>query len=112
MKRIIIIAVIVAIIIPTIATDDATDAYRDAIRDARRATQGGIWFAAGCLFGIVGVGAAAVVIPAPPAARLLGKSSEYVRIYQQVYEDEVRKRQTQQAMLGCLIGTAIVLFLR
>lgn len=111
MRRLAVAIIIAAVIIPALA-DDATDAYWDAVRDAQRATQGGVWFAAGCLFGVVGVGAAAIIVPSPPLSRLLGKSPEYIKIYQQVYEQEVRKRQTQQAMLGCLVGTVLVLFLQ
>jgi len=75
--------------------------------DAQADTSGGLWFAAGCLIGVVGVILGYVVEPSPPPTRMLGKSPEYVTAYTQSYRYAGKKEQGSKALTGCLLGTAI-----
>ena len=84
-----------------------------AERDAQNYTNKALWVVGGCVGGGVGscVGGGATVIlayavePSPPAARLLGKSPEYVAIYTNAYREKAKKLQTNSALVGCVIGT-------
>ena len=65
----------------------------------------------GCLFGLLGIGAAYAIEPSPPASRLIGKSSDYVAIYTDCYKDEGRSIQTKAAVKGCVVGALVQLAL-
>lgn len=86
--------------------------------DGERDTDWILWLAAGCLLGPVGLGAAFLMQPDPPASRLLGKSSEYVAAYTDAYRDSAREYRTEYASVGllasvsactlCCFGSALV----
>lgn len=82
--------------------DPAADAMAAANMEST-----GIWFAAGCLLGLVGLLISYLVEPKPSAIALVGKSPEYVAVYSDVYSKEVKAKNTKAAMTGCLIGTAV-----
>lgn len=76
---------------------------------ARYEVSGIVWFGAGCLFGCLGVGAAYVMIPNPPASQLVGKPADYIAMYSDCYSREARSQQLKWSAIGCvgccLIGT-------
>jgi len=88
------------------------EACLKAQMDARADIEGEIWFGAGFLFGILGVGAAYLIEPTPPLRRLIGKSPEYVAYYTDCYKEAAREYQTDNAMIGCLGGILAYIFLR
>jgi len=89
------------------ASDSASSAIVAADRDARANTSGGLWFAAGCLFGPLGVGAAYIMEPSPKASSLLGKSPEYVAAYTEEYKSVGKSIQTKNALTGCVVGAVV-----
>lgn len=108
MKKVVstlIIFLMIAVPIIVLA-EDAGDACLQAQMDAERNVSGPLWFGAGCLFGILGVGAAYLIEPSPSAMGLLGKSPEYVAAYTDCYKDKGRSVQTKNAWIGCLVGSA------
>ncbi len=86
---------------------DAARAAMEATEDAKADENAALWFFAGCLLGVIGVVIAYVADPTPPAARLMGKSPEYLAIYMQTYRSEGRSAQVRSALWG--IGTVIIL---
>ena len=108
MKKVVSTLIILSLItVPVIVlAQDAGDACLQAQMDAERDVTGPLWFGAGCLFGILGVGAAYLIEPSPSAMGLLGKSPEYVAAYTDCYKDKGRSIQTKNAWTGCLIGVA------
>ncbi len=67
------------------------------------------WFLAGCFLDLIGVGAAYLIVPDPPAESLMGKSSEYVMGYTEGYKDTVRSEDTKYALYG--FGTEVAVSL-
>ena len=80
---------------------DFDDARMAAERDAKSDVSAWLWLGAGCLFNLLGVGAAYVIVPSPPASRLLGKSNEYIAAYTDMYKDSARGVQVKNALIGC-----------
>ena len=72
--------------------------------DGKSNTSGFLWFGAGCLFNWLGVAAAYLILPNPPATRLLGKSSEYVAAYTDAYREAAKGEQTKNAWTGCAVS--------
>lgn len=110
MKRIISTIIIVSLVaIPVVlsAQVDAGDACLQAQIDAERDVNSILWLGAGCLFGILGVGAAYLIEPSPSAIGLLGKSADYVAVYTDCYKDSGKSIQTKNAWIGCLVGSAV-----
>jgi hypothetical protein len=87
-----------------VETNGMGSAIIDANRDARSDVNGALWFGAGCLFGILGVGAAYIIEPTPGASRLMGKSSQYVAVYTDEYKRVGKSIQTKQALIGCVVS--------
>jgi hypothetical protein len=85
---------------------DTSRATMEATQDAQADNNGVLWFFAGCLLGLIGVVIALVAEPTPPAARLMGKSPEYLAIYTQTYKSEGKSAQLRSALWG--LGTAVV----
>ena len=75
--------------------------------DGKANTNGVLWLGAGCLFEVLGLAAAYLYTPNPPAMRLLGKSPEYVAAYMDAYGDGARSVQTSNAWLGCIASTLL-----
>jgi hypothetical protein len=73
--------------------------------DGRANTSSILWFGAGCLFELLGVAAAYLMTPNPPAMRLLGKSPEYVAAYTDAYGTSAKNVQTNNAWLGCILSS-------
>jgi len=106
MKRVVSTLIILSMIaIPLIViANDAGDACLQAQMDAERDVNSTLWLGAGCLFTLLGVGAAYLIEPSPSAVSMLGKSPEYVAAYTDCYKDKGRSIQTKNAWTGCLIG--------
>ena len=106
MKKLVFVLMLLALTVPFFAQsqDVVTKACTDAKLDAQKDINTTLWMGAGCLFGLLGIGAAYVLEPSPPASRLLGKSSDYVAIYTDCYKDEGRNIQTKAAVKGCVVG--------
>jgi len=90
-----------------IVAQGAQDACTQAKMDAQADTNKTMWMLGGCLFGLLGVGAAYVLEPSPPASRLVGKPSEYVAYYTDCYRDEAKRIRTKGAWLGCVVGSVL-----
>ena len=78
---------------------ERVEAIIAAEQDAKASVNQGNWWVYGsCLIGVI----AADKTPQPPAARLVGKSPEYVEAYTQAYEKKVQNLQRSAATPGCL----------
>ena len=82
-------------------------AIMQAQMDAAVDVNGCLWMGGGFLFGIFAVGAAYVIEPSPRAARLLGKSPEFVAAYTDAYRQKAKGIQVTNSVIGC-IGGAIL----
>lgn len=91
-----------------IAQDQSTNACMQAEQDATMDTNGTLWFAAGCLGGVIGLLAAYAIQPNPPASKLVGKSPSYVATYTDCYRAKAKNIQSHKALLGC--GTAAAFY--
>ncbi len=108
MKKLFVLVISMSLLFtPILAQSVQTDACMQAQAAADRDINTTLWFGAGCLFGIFGLGAAYVVEPSPSATSLLGKSPEYVAVYTDCYRDGAQKIQQSKAMTGCLVGTGV-----
>ena len=93
---------------------DTVQAIADAKADADKDTSLG-WAiaglltasACGCLGGSVVLLYSSIASSAPPAHRLIGKSSEYVITYTDTYQSETKRKRTLYAGGGCLGGTLV-----
>jgi len=110
MKRVLIVLAVIVALSPLgllaqlpVATDACAQAQMDAQADVNET----MWFFAGCLFGVLGVGAAYVIEPSPPASRLLGQPPDYVAIYTDCYKDKAKSIQTSAAIKGCVIEAVL-----
>ncbi|MCD6578286.1 hypothetical protein J7L48_02285 [bacterium] len=84
---------------------DPGNSLLDSTLSAQLHTSKFLWFGAGCLFGIIGVGAAALVQPTPPSTALIGKNSSYITVYTENYKKVGKRVQTKQAIWGCLASS-------
>jgi len=110
MKRVLIVLAVVVALSPLgllaqlpVATDACAQAQMDAQADVNET----MWFFAGCLFGVLGVGAAYVIEPSPPASRLIGQPPDYVAIYTDCYKDKAKSIQTSASMKGCVLDAVL-----
>ncbi len=108
-RSIVILLAVVLLVTPILmnADDSTSSAIIAADRDAKANTSGALWFGAGCLFGLLGVGAAYIIEPSPSAQVLLGKSPEYVAAYTSEYKSVGRSIQTKNALTGCVVGAVV-----
>lgn len=83
---------------------NATQACAQAQQDAQTEINKTLWLAIGFVGGILGIIAAYVIEPSPPASKLLGKSPKYVAAYTDCYKDAGKKIQANAAIKGCVIG--------
>ncbi|MCK5599807.1 hypothetical protein KAI78_09305 [bacterium] len=67
-----------------------------------------MWWGAGCLFGILGVGAAYLIEPSPPATMLMGKDANYAAIFTENYKNTGKSIQTKYALYGCLVEGLLI----
>ena len=91
------------------ANSDITNPSNDATSDAQRDVNSILWGAGGCLFGLIGVAAAYIIDPLPPATRLIGKESTYTAIYTDTYRSAVKSIRGKAAITGCLISSVVYL---
>jgi hypothetical protein len=77
--------------------------------DAQEDVSGTVYGIGGFLCGIFGWLAATLSSPDVPAARLVGKSSNYVSIYTEAYKSKAKSIRTTAACTGWAIGSAISL---
>lgn len=111
MKKVLLFMCILLVISPVIAYGqgiDKTEVCRKAETDAEDEANIALWYGAGCLFGLFGLGAAFLYKPSPPASRLVGKSSEYAATYTDCYTDRAQNLQVMRALTGC--STALALY--
>ena len=91
----------------------SNDPCIQATIDAQNDVNGALWYGAGCLFGILGLGASYVIEPNPNAFKFVGKTSDYVSVYTGCYRIEAKKIQQTKARNGCLTYVAAyLLFVR
>ena len=106
MKKVLVLLAVVTALLPLgllAQLPVATDACMQAQMDAQAEVNGTLWFFAGCLFGVLGVGAAYVIEPSPPATRLVGQPSDYVAVYSDCYKSKGKSIQTSAAIKGCVL---------
>ena len=87
----------------------SNDPCIQATIDAQNDVNGALWYGAGCLFPILGLGASYVIEPNPNAFKLVGKTSDYVSVYTGCYRIEGKKIQQKKARNGCLTYVAAYL---
>jgi hypothetical protein len=87
---------------------DTARAVMEATQDAQADNNGVLWFFAGCLLGLIGVIIAAVVDPTPPAARMIGKSPEYLAVYMTTYKSAGHSAQLHSALWG--VGAILIVY--
>jgi len=114
MKKSLCVLILLSLLtLPVVAlAEDAGDACVRAQLDAERDVSGALWLALGCIFPILGLAAAYLLEPSPPATALLGKSSDYVAVYTDCYKDKGRNIQVRKALIGllCVPTFGIALF--
>lgn len=89
----------------------SSEIIEQARRDATTDVGGCAWICIGFLLNLIGVGAAYVIVPHPPAARLVGKSRDYVEVYILAYRRQARSKQVSNAIVGCIGVIAFEVFL-
>lgn len=85
------------------------DICTQAAIDAKSDVKSWLWIGAGCVFNLLGVGAAYLYKPVPPPERLLGKSPEYVDSYTECYTKQARRSQADKAWIGCGVSGGVSL---
>jgi len=85
------------------------DICLQAQADAKQDLKSWLWIGAGCVFHLLGVGAAYLVKSGPPPERLIGKSVEYVNSYTECYVKQARKSQGGSAWIGCGVAGGVYL---
>lgn len=93
------------------ASETKTDPCVQAAIDATMDVNSTLWYGAGCLFGILGVGASYVIEPDPPATRLVGMNANDISVYTVCYKAEAKKIQKKKSLNGCLTYAAVYLLL-
>jgi len=108
LKKFFIVVLSWSLLFAPIFAQSADNACAQAQMDAKTDVNSNLWFGAGCLFGLLGIGAAYVIEPNPPATRMLGKTPEYVAQYSDCYKTEAKSIQTKKATNGCLLYAAFM----
>ncbi len=90
-------------------TEELKNACTQGQFDAEKDINGTLWLAIGFFGGIFGIAAAYLLEPTPPAARLIGKSPEYVASYTECYKSAGKDIQTKKAITGCVVSGVLVL---
>ncbi len=89
--------------------DAAQEAYT-AINNARRdaaADTGLIWYCGGFAFFVTAL-TTGNVTPTPPTSRFLGKSYEYILIYNREYEKAANNSRLKKSVIGSFVGPVII----
>lgn len=96
------------VILPVLAAaQEGADAMRQGQIDAAADVNGCLWLGGGFLCNMLAVGVAFLIEPNPPAARLLGKSPEYVAVYTNAYRQKAKTIQVANSVIGCLASAAL-----
>jgi hypothetical protein len=85
-----------------------TKIIEQARMDAVSDVNGCMWIGWGALLLYLGVGAAYIIVPNPPPARLMGKSPEYIQVYVLAYRRQARAKQVTNALVGCVGMIAVI----
>ena len=88
---------------------DIQNAIIEAEAAATSATNKILWLGAGLVGSWIGLGAAFLYKPNPPAIALLGKSPDYVAVYTDAYQEKAGSIQKKYALFGC--GTCLVCYI-
>ena len=86
---------------------EVQQAEADARRDVGQDVSTISWGVGGFFCGVCAVAYVYIDKPQVPAARLVGKSADYVSFYTDTYNREVKKQRGQAAMIGCLAGSIL-----
>lgn len=86
---------------------EVQQAEADARRDVSQDVSAISWGIGGYFCSVCAVAYVYIDKPQVPAARLVGKSAEYVSFYTDTYNREVRKKRGQAALIGCLAGSIL-----
>lgn len=97
-------------------TSDGAQAIIDAKRDAKASSA---WplvsfltsTACGCIGGSIVLLASQVVEPIPPTNRFIGKSTEYVILYTDTYQREIKRQRLISTSAGCIGGSVLAAFI-
>lgn len=95
-------------IVATPVVVSAQNPVLEAKTTAESEVSKGLWFAAGCVLGLVGVIIAYFYEPEPPAEALMGKSPKYVALFTNAYKKAAKHIQTKYALYGLV--TDVVLY--
>ena len=100
---------------------DVEIAIAEAKRDAEADVNKLLWFGVGnllsgialvqdysFLFSIGGLIGTYFYRPNPPAARFVGKSSEYVELYSETYKKEIGRNHALWSTAGCVSGGVVI----
>ncbi len=85
----------------------AQKACAQAQQDAQMEINKTLWLAIGFFGELLGIAAAYVIEPSPPASKLIGKSPEYVAAYTDCYKDAGKKIQAHAAIKGCVLSVLV-----
>ncbi|MFQ6032190.1 MAG: hypothetical protein ACE5K2_04635 [Candidatus Zixiibacteriota bacterium] len=100
---------------PALAQEvSGADACAEGERDAEADVSKTVFFIVGCVGSVAGLLVAYIYQPSPPAAKLLGKSPEYVAMYTDCYKRKAKNIQIKTTLIGCgvsgLVCVAYYLF--
>ena len=110
-KAVCILLALVLLALPTLAeisSSQVEDARIEAEAQATKDTSKFLWFAVGCVGGLVGIAVATLIEAKPPQAILLGKSPDYVASYTDAYTRKCKSIRTTYGLYGC--GASVVLY--
>jgi hypothetical protein len=104
-----VIAVFMALVlvsVPLMAQTTPSDGgYAAGKLDGDRDGRGSAWWlVGGCFLSCIGILIAYLIKPSPPAANLIGKSSDYVMGYTQAYKSKAAGGNDLWAGIGCLLN--------
>jgi len=88
-------------------SEELANACAQGELDAQTDVNGTLWGAIGFFFSILGIVAAYLIEPAPPAARLVGKSQEYIQVYTDCYKRKGKSVQGKKAITGFVVGILV-----
>ena len=88
--------------------EEYNDCHQLGKSDGKDAASG-LWLIAGLGCGCIGVGAAYVFTPSPPADRLVGKSYDYIHCYTKAYKSAARASNMIYAAIGWAVWITIYL---
>ena len=107
-KKVVALILLVLIVATPLAAVQTQDDYIQGKADGEQAASGNfLWFFAGAGCGLIGVGAAYLMKPGPPAHAMVGKSANYAIGYRDGYGNKSRNQNTLYACGGLAAFIAI-----